>query len=808
MSATSSRMEQAQASLNMIILDACRADPFQGRSFVSATGLAPMQARAGTIISYATQPGAEASDGAGDNSPFVLAILEVLRRPHLEALEAFNQIGVLVRQRTGGVQVPWMSNSPVETRFVFNPGTPPAGQAPRQEGRWAPAAGGAPAASAFVVSAAGQGTYRTVQEAIDAAPDHTRIVVEPGRYTECLRIAKRVEIQGQGNAEQVVIEVEGREEPAVTVTGGPVSLLGLTFRTKVNYHAVIVRDGAVVLENCIIQRECAVSSENERAEGVLSIGAGVNLTLRNCRLRGFRWGATAIDGAQVVVEDCDIRSDWARGNESPVAAGLWAGRTGRLEVRSDTRIEAYWRGVLIEAGGSARLSGVRIVHCYSGIAAIGEGASATVEECELEDVDRGIQAGDGSRITVTKCDVSYLEAGILAIGGIVEVNNCARVQGTQSSGSGVTAENGSVTLRACRIFGGAVGCKGLEGGTIIAADSEIWDVSRSCVDGDVGSIIHLASCNIHHAAGIGVWSWGKLSMEDSEAHDNGEIGVVCAGPQLSVKRCVIYRNAPAGIVCQKAVDAEVSDSKILLNKGHGITFFDQAKGKVEDCIVRQNSNGAGSVEDTAQVTVIRCNLHRNRTVHSIEAAESARLTLVHTESVRQERVPTLGAGGTYNTLSHSDFFYAETLSKVMDKFQSFASRALDDWRREAPEVSPDGNAVTYKCSKSFTEYVQVVERSWLGRLIAGLTAGSGGAVGTSVHLPYELRITVTFATTPAFRGMVRVDVQVNEEEQIDQHGRAEVALGRHYSAPSVICREQAGRLLLDYLEQELTPALS
>ena len=122
-------MEAAQASLNMIILDACRNDPFQGRSFRSGSGLAPMQARSGTIISYATQPGNVALDGQGDNSPFVLALLEVLQRPQLEALAAFNEVGIRVRQWTGGRQVPWMTNSPVETRFVFNPGlaarTPP-----------------------------------------------------------------------------------------------------------------------------------------------------------------------------------------------------------------------------------------------------------------------------------------------------------------------------------------------------------------------------------------------------------------------------------------------------------------------------------------------------------------------------------------------------------------------------------------------------------------------------------------------------------------------------------------------------------
>ena len=43
-------MEHAQTALNVLILDACRSDPFEGRSYRSTQGLAPMQARSGTII--------------------------------------------------------------------------------------------------------------------------------------------------------------------------------------------------------------------------------------------------------------------------------------------------------------------------------------------------------------------------------------------------------------------------------------------------------------------------------------------------------------------------------------------------------------------------------------------------------------------------------------------------------------------------------------------------------------------------------------------------------------------------------------
>jgi uncharacterized caspase-like protein len=67
------RMETARNRLNIVVLDACRDNPF-GRSFRSATrGLASIDAPIGTMIAYATAPGRVAADGAGANGPYRLS---------------------------------------------------------------------------------------------------------------------------------------------------------------------------------------------------------------------------------------------------------------------------------------------------------------------------------------------------------------------------------------------------------------------------------------------------------------------------------------------------------------------------------------------------------------------------------------------------------------------------------------------------------------------------------------------------------------------------------------------------------------
>ena len=114
------QLESAGTKLNLVILDACRNNPFGGRGLRDAgSGLAQMRAPEGTLISFATQPGNVALDGRDGNSPFTKALAETIRRPGLDIFKTFNQVGLEVKRATGGTQQPWVSSSPVDGEFFF-----------------------------------------------------------------------------------------------------------------------------------------------------------------------------------------------------------------------------------------------------------------------------------------------------------------------------------------------------------------------------------------------------------------------------------------------------------------------------------------------------------------------------------------------------------------------------------------------------------------------------------------------------------------------------------------------------------------
>ena len=114
-------MATANNGLNIVMLDACRDNPY-GRTFRNAArGLAIVSsAPSGTFISYSTSPGNVVRDGDGRNSPYTSAVLQYIQSPGMTISDIFIKVRTKVKKETG--QVPWDLSS-LEGQFYFLPGT-------------------------------------------------------------------------------------------------------------------------------------------------------------------------------------------------------------------------------------------------------------------------------------------------------------------------------------------------------------------------------------------------------------------------------------------------------------------------------------------------------------------------------------------------------------------------------------------------------------------------------------------------------------------------------------------------------------
>lgn len=132
------QMDFSGSRVSIVILDACRNNPFT-RGFRSAgRGLARMDAPRGTLIAYSTAPDDVAADGTGTNSPYAAALADAIRQPGVPVERTFKDVRAKVLKSTGNQQVPWEASSLVG-EFAFLPvvSGAPAPATP------APAAGGA-----------------------------------------------------------------------------------------------------------------------------------------------------------------------------------------------------------------------------------------------------------------------------------------------------------------------------------------------------------------------------------------------------------------------------------------------------------------------------------------------------------------------------------------------------------------------------------------------------------------------------------------------------------------------------------------
>lgn len=117
-------MESLGCNMKIVILDACRNNPF-ARSWHRSTaggGLGIMSAPKGTFIAFSTSPGDVALDGTNGerNSPYTAALLQTLNKRGLSITDFFQEVLERVATATNERQTPWTSNS-FRGKFVFNP---------------------------------------------------------------------------------------------------------------------------------------------------------------------------------------------------------------------------------------------------------------------------------------------------------------------------------------------------------------------------------------------------------------------------------------------------------------------------------------------------------------------------------------------------------------------------------------------------------------------------------------------------------------------------------------------------------------
>lgn len=115
-------LNEAHNKMNIVVLDACRNNPFRyDKGYVTrrdASGLAAIEAPVGTLIAYSTSPGSVALDGDGLNGLYTQELIKAIHIPDLTIEQVFKKVRTQVKEISDGEQIPW-ENSSLESEFYF-----------------------------------------------------------------------------------------------------------------------------------------------------------------------------------------------------------------------------------------------------------------------------------------------------------------------------------------------------------------------------------------------------------------------------------------------------------------------------------------------------------------------------------------------------------------------------------------------------------------------------------------------------------------------------------------------------------------
>lgn len=115
-----SNMERANSRMNIIILDACRNNPFPATTRSLGAGLGEIKKAYGSFVAYATAPGSVASDGTGKNGLYTQELLKAMQIPGLLIEQVFKEVRRNVLKLSGEKQYTWDSSNIIGD-FYFNP---------------------------------------------------------------------------------------------------------------------------------------------------------------------------------------------------------------------------------------------------------------------------------------------------------------------------------------------------------------------------------------------------------------------------------------------------------------------------------------------------------------------------------------------------------------------------------------------------------------------------------------------------------------------------------------------------------------
>jgi len=272
--------------LNIIILDACRNNPYRAMFRSTSNGLARMDAPIGSMVAFSTAPGMVAADGSSQNSPYSENLARAMSVPGLKIEDMFKRVRNEVFKATGGAQVPWESSSIFKDFYFNKPVLSDSGLPSGQPGQ----------------------VWSVIQSTDSRAVLEAFIVRFPNTPYAAIAKARMKELQTASQAPNVPVKQSRRSDTSARQS-----------RPKDNrLRAVMVENGNLISSGLRWDVYTArLNSDGKRKHLTYSTEASPKF-----KLKEGRYFITARYGNAIATEEVQVRLDQAWGRRFVLNAGL------------------------------------------------------------------------------------------------------------------------------------------------------------------------------------------------------------------------------------------------------------------------------------------------------------------------------------------------------------------------------------------------------------------------------------------------------------------------------------------------------
>lgn len=445
-----------------------------------------------------------------------------------------------------------------------------------------------------VVDALHQGDYVTLTEALKQAKPGTRILVRPGTYKEGVVIDKPVEIVGDGELADIVIEASGRNAVLFRADMGRITNLTLRQKGGGDWYCVDIGQGRLDLEGC------DVSSQGSACIG---IHGGADPRIRRCSIHdGKQSGVFVYENGEGTLEDNEIFANTLAGVEiktggKPVlrrnrihdgkSTGSCVHDNGEGILEDNEIFANASAGVLIKTGGRPVLRRNRIHDGKTGGVLICENGEGTLEDNEiLANAFAGVEIRTSGKPALRRNRIHNGKS----VGVYVHESGEGTLEDNEifaNALAGVLVKtDGKPTLRRNRIHDGE------QGGVLV------YDNGEGTLEGN--------EIFANAFAGVEIRTGGKPVLRRNRIHDGKSVGVyVNENGKGTLEGNEILANASAGVEIATGGGPVMRRNQINQNQREGIWIREDGNGVFEGNDLRGNARGAWKIAPDAEAKVKR-----------------------------------------------------------------------------------------------------------------------------------------------------------------------------------------------------------